>query len=34
VLTPSGGTTLRDGGAGLEVDEATKEETVGQFMQG
>ena len=34
VLTPSGSTTLPDGGAGLEVDEATKEEIVGQFMQG
>ena len=34
VLTPSGSTTLPDGGAGLEVDEATKEEIVGQSMQG
>jgi LCP family protein required for cell wall assembly len=34
VLTPSGSTTLPDGGAGLTVDDATKEEIVGQFMQG
>jgi LCP family protein required for cell wall assembly len=34
VLTPSGSTTLSDGGAGLEVDETTKQEIVDQFMQG
>ena len=34
VLTPSGSTTLPDGGAGLEVDEAKKQEIVDQFMQG
>jgi len=34
LLTPSGGTTLPDGGAGLTVDEATKQETVEQFLQG
>ena len=34
VLTPSGSTTLPDGGAGLEVDDATKEEIVARFMQG
>jgi LCP family protein required for cell wall assembly len=34
VLTPSGGTTLPDGGAGLTVDEQTKRETVQQFLQG
>ena len=33
VLTPSGSTTLPDGGAGLEVDDATKE-VVARFMQG
>jgi hypothetical protein len=34
VLTPSGSTTLPDGGAGLTVDEQTKQETVEQFLQG
>ena len=34
VLKPSGATTLPDGGAGLEVDDAVKQETVEQFLQG
>jgi LCP family protein required for cell wall assembly len=34
VLTPSGSTTLPDGGAGLTVDEAFKQETVERFLQG
>jgi LCP family protein required for cell wall assembly len=34
VLKPSGGETLPDGGAGLDVDEATKESTVAEFMKG
>jgi LCP family protein required for cell wall assembly len=34
VLTPSGGTTLPDGGAGLTVDEQFKQETVEQFLEG
>ena len=34
VLTPSGGTTLPDGGAGLVVDDATKQEIVEQFLEG
>ena len=34
VLTPSGSTTLSDGGAGLTVDEGTKEEIVERFLQG
>jgi len=34
VLTPNGGTTLPDGGAGLTVDDAAKQEIVSQFLQG
>ena len=34
VLTPSGNVTLPDGGAGLTVDEATKQRIVDQFMKG
>jgi LCP family protein required for cell wall assembly len=34
LLEPSGGETLPDGGAGLTVDEATKEQTVQQFLEG
>src|SRR3954447_15454889 len=34
VLTPSGSVTLPDGGAGLTVDEATKQRTVSEFMKG
>jgi LCP family protein required for cell wall assembly len=34
VLTPSGNTTLGDGGAGLTVDEAAKQEIVDRFLQG
>jgi LCP family protein required for cell wall assembly len=34
LLEPSGGTTLPDGGAGLTVDEATKQRTVEQFLEG
>ena len=34
VLTPSGSTTLPDGGAGLTVDDAKKQEIVDRFMQG
>jgi LCP family protein required for cell wall assembly len=34
LLEPSGGETLPDGGAGLIVDEATKQRTVEQFLEG
>jgi LCP family protein required for cell wall assembly len=34
VLHPSGATTLPDGGQGLTVDDATKQEAVRQFMAG
>jgi LCP family protein required for cell wall assembly len=34
VLTPSGSTTLSDGGAGLTVDDATKQEIVDRFLEG
>ena len=34
VLKPSGAETLPDGGAGLTVDEATKEQTVEEFLKG
>jgi LCP family protein required for cell wall assembly len=34
LLEPSGGTTLPDGGAGLEVDEGTKQRTVERFLEG
>jgi LCP family protein required for cell wall assembly len=34
VLTPSGGVTLPDGGAGLTVDEATKRRAVNRFLNG
>ena len=34
LLTPSGNTTLPDGGAGLTVDDATKQEIVERFLQG
>ena len=34
VLTPNGGTTLPDGGAGLTVDDAAKQEIVSQFLRG
>jgi anionic cell wall polymer biosynthesis LytR-Cps2A-Psr (LCP) family protein len=34
VLKPSGGETLPDGGAGLTVDEATKQQTVDEFLKG
>ena len=34
VLTPSGGETLPDGGAGLIVDDAAKQATVDEFMKG
>jgi LCP family protein required for cell wall assembly len=34
VLTPSGSTTLPDGGQGLTVDDATKQEAVRKFMAG
>jgi LCP family protein required for cell wall assembly len=34
LLEPSGTTTLPDGGAGLTVDEAEKQQTVEQFLQG
>jgi LCP family protein required for cell wall assembly len=34
VLTPSGNVTLPDGGAGLTVDDATKQRIVNQFMKG
>jgi LCP family protein required for cell wall assembly len=34
VLKPSGAETLPDGGAGLTVDEATKEQTVDEFLKG
>jgi hypothetical protein len=34
VLTPSGNVTLPDGGAGLTVDDATKQRVVEQFLKG
>ena len=34
VLKPSGGVTLPDGGAGLEVDEAEKQSAVERFLKG
>jgi LCP family protein required for cell wall assembly len=34
VLRPSGSTTLPDGGAGLTVDDATKQRAVEQFLRG
>jgi LCP family protein required for cell wall assembly len=34
VLTPSGSVTLPDGGAGLTVDDATRQRTVDEFMKG
>ena len=34
VLTPSGGVTLPDGGAGLTVDDAEKQRAVEEFMKG
>jgi LCP family protein required for cell wall assembly len=34
VLTPSGNVTLPDGGAGLTVDDATKQRTVDEFLKG
>jgi LCP family protein required for cell wall assembly len=34
VLKPSGGTTLPDGGAGLTVDDATKQAEVERFLRG
>jgi hypothetical protein len=34
VLEPSGTTTLPDGGQGLTVDDATKQEAVRKFMAG
>ena len=34
VLTPSGGVTLPDGGAGLTVDDAEKQRAVEQFLKG
>ncbi len=34
VLTPNGATTLPDGGAGLTVDDAAKQEIVSQFLEG
>src|SRR3954465_7439736 len=34
VLTPSGNVTLPDGGAGLTVDDATKQRAVDEFMKG
>jgi LCP family protein required for cell wall assembly len=34
VLTPSGSETLPDGGAGLTVDDATKQRQVDEFMKG
>jgi LCP family protein required for cell wall assembly len=34
VLKPSGGTTLADGGAGLTVDDATKQDEVERFLRG
>jgi LCP family protein required for cell wall assembly len=34
VLRPSGTTTLPDGGAGLTVDDATKQRTVARFLRG
>jgi LCP family protein required for cell wall assembly len=34
LLEPSGGVSLPDGGAGLTVDDATKQRTVEQFLEG
>jgi anionic cell wall polymer biosynthesis LytR-Cps2A-Psr (LCP) family protein len=34
VLKPSGATTLPDGGAGLTVDDATKQDEVERFLRG
>jgi LCP family protein required for cell wall assembly len=34
VLTPSGSVTLPDGGAGLTVDDATKQRAVAEFLKG
>jgi hypothetical protein len=34
LLEPSGGETLPDGGAGLTVDDAEKEQKVEQFLEG
>ena len=34
VLKPSGGETLPDGGAGLTVDDAVKQQTVDEFLKG
>ena len=34
VLKPSGGVTLPDGGAGLTVDDAVKQQTVDEFLKG
>ena len=34
VLKPSGGVTLPDGGAGLTVDDATKQRAVDRLMKG
>jgi hypothetical protein len=34
VLKPSGGVTLPDGGAGLEVSEAEKQAEVARFLRG
>jgi len=34
VLTPSGGVTLPDGGAGLTVDDAVKKRAVNEFLKG
>ena len=34
VLTPTGNTTLPDGGAGLTVDDQSKQQTVEQFLKG
>ena len=34
VLKPSGTTTLPDGGAGLTVDDATKQDAVDRFLEG
>ena len=34
LLEPSGTVTLPDGGAGLTVDEAAKQETVAKFLEG
>ena len=34
MLKPSGGVTLSDGGAGLTVDDATKQAEVERFLRG